>query len=166
MAKLRHKAAEEEEAEAEEDNQAGDSSDVQAAKDAASKAAAEAHLAKARLDMARPIIRKPIPPAPAEALVKDADGNDLTTIVLFYQYVEPPWTKKQHRKALCFVQQLGRQHGVTGRGRCAQEGLNCTLTGSALGVRAFCQGLRDWNPLFEETDFKFTDGLEHSKKFK
>jgi len=64
------------------------------------------------------------------------------------------------------VQELGREHSVTGRGRCAMEGLNCTLTGSAQGLRSFCQGLRDWNKLFMECDFKFTDGLDAKKKFK
>jgi hypothetical protein len=39
-------------------------------------------------------------------------------------------------------------------------GLNCTLTGTPDGVRAFCTKLREWNPLFNETDFKITDGLE------
>jgi len=51
-------------------------------------------------------------------------------------------------------------------GRCAAEGLNCTLTGQAKDLRAFCQGLRDWNPIFEETDFKITDGLDWTKRFK
>jgi len=125
----------------------------------------EEHLKDAKLDMARPIIRKPIPPPPKD-LGLDPNGEDPTTIVLFYQYVEPPWTVKQHRKALNFVMELGRKNGVTGRGRCAREGLNCTLTGNADGVRAYCQGLREWNELFEETDFKFTDGLEHKKRFK
>ena len=62
---------------------------------------------------------------------------------------------------------LGTQLGVCGRGRLAREGINCTLSGSAESVRAFCQGLRDWKPdLFNNTDFKFTDGLPNSKKFK
>jgi predicted sulfurtransferase len=112
------------------------------------------------LENAQPIVHLPIPPAP-EGLPADA-----CSLVLFYQYVEPPWTPAQHRHALRFVQELGRQHGVTGRGRCAMEGLNCTCTGPAEGLRAFCQGLRDWNKLFMECDFKFTDGLDAKKKFK
>ena len=35
-----------------------------------------------------------------------------------------------------------------------------------LQVRAFCVGLREWNPLFEETDFKLTDGLPPGQGFK
>lgn len=61
---------------------------------------------------------------------------------------------------------VSKAKGITGRGRCAAEGLNCTLTGTAEGIRAFAQGLRDWDPIFNETDFKFTDGLDYSKRFK
>ena len=66
------------------------------------------------------------------------------------------WTKTQHKKAQAFVIGLGARLGVTGRGRCSQEGLNCTLTGSPEGVRQWCGELRKWNPLFLETDFKLT----------
>ena len=76
------------------------------------------------------------------------------------------WTKTQHKKARSFVIGLGAKLNVTGRGRCAAEGLNCTLTGSPANIRKFCQGLRAWNPLFEETDFKLTDGLKAKERFK
>ncbi|CAK9002268.1 unnamed protein product [Durusdinium trenchii] len=116
--------------------------------------------------MARSVAGKKLPPVPLEAQQVGASGKLPTSIMLFYQYVEPAWTPKQHRRALTFVHDLGRRHGVTGRGRCSTEGLNCTLTGSAEGIRAFAQGLRDWDSLFDETDFKITDGLDHRKKFK
>jgi predicted sulfurtransferase len=112
------------------------------------------------LENAKPIIHLPIPEVP------DGLADDAISLVLFYQYVEPPWTPAQHKQALRFVQELGRKHKVTGRGRCAMEGLNCTCTGPAQGIRAFCQGLRDWNKLFMECDFKITDGLDNKKKFK
>ncbi|CAJ1451120.1 unnamed protein product [Effrenium voratum] len=115
--------------------------------------------------MARSVAHKRLPPVP-DGLRKDEKGRPPTSIMLFYQYVEPAWSAKQHRRALTFVHDLGRKHGVTGRGRCSAEGLNCTLTGTAEGVRAFAQGLRDWDALFDDTDFKITDGLEHHKKFK
>jgi rhodanese-related sulfurtransferase len=76
------------------------------------------------------------------------------------------WTKTQHKKARSFVIGLGAKLGVTGRGRCAAEGLNCTCTGSPDAIRKFCLGLRAWNPLFEETDFKLTDGLQSKERFK
>ena len=68
-----------------------------------------------------------------------------------YQYVEPAWTKRQHKKALTEINRLAKLHRVTGRGRCAPEGLNCTLTASAAGMRGFCYALRDWNPIFDAT---------------
>ena len=86
--------------------------------------------------------------------------------MLFYQYVEPRWTKKEHKQALAAVQALGAEHGVAGRGRCAPEGLNCTLTGTPEAVRGFCGGLRAWNAVFNNTDFKFTDGLAAHTAFK
>jgi hypothetical protein len=38
------------------------------------------------------------------------------------QYVEPMWTKGEHRRAMASVIKLGTDNGVTGRGRCAAEG--------------------------------------------
>uniref|UniRef100_A0A7S0FVE6 Rhodanese domain-containing protein n=1 Tax=Pyrodinium bahamense TaxID=73915 RepID=A0A7S0FVE6_9DINO len=114
---------------------------------------------------ARSVAHKPLPPVPADLRAEDPERPPVT-LMLFYQYVEPAWTPKQHRRALAFTMELGRKLGVTGRGRCAAEGLNCTLTGTAEGIRAFAQGLRDWDPIFDETDFKLTDGLDYSKRFK
>ena len=111
-------------------------------------------------EMAVPVIKRELPPVPP-GLAEDA-----VTLCLFYQYVEPMWTKTQHKKARSFVIGLGAKLNVTGRGRCAAEGLNCTLTGSPDNIRKFCMGLRAWNPLFEETDFKLTDGLAAKERFK
>ena len=91
---------------------------------------------------------------------------DAVSIALLYQYVEPAWTKKQHKAVLSKLNALAAEHGVTGRGRCAREGVNCTLTGAAAGLRAFCMALRTWDKLFEATDFKLEDGLEARMAFK
>jgi len=121
------------------------------------------------------------------------------SIVLFYQYKEPVWTDAEFQKALKLFLKIGRRFSVTGRGRIAPEGVNCTLTGpSAESVRGFCQALRDdWGvaedttggkgnknstnnnstnnngntkytdgDLFQQTDFKITDGLPHGQMFK
>jgi predicted sulfurtransferase len=113
-----------------------------------------------RPEAARSIAHNPLPPAPA-----DAAGQ--TSLVLFYQYVEPPWTPKEHKHALKTVIALGEKCAIKGRGRCAAEGLNCTLTGPPEALRRFCNGLREWQPaLFNETDFKFTDGLAAEHAFK
>ncbi|CAE7637353.1 STR6 [Symbiodinium sp. CCMP2456] len=62
--------------------------------------------------MARSIAGKKLPPVPAGlAGVRDEKGKPPTSIMLFYQYVEPAWTAKQHRRALSFVHDLGRKHG-------------------------------------------------------
>ena len=116
-------------------------------------------------EAARSVIHKPLPPLPT-AQQPDADGNLPVTLLLFYQYIEPAWTPKEHKAAVKFVLKLGRETEVCGRGRCAAEGLNCSLTGSAEGIRAFCEGLRRWKPIFLETDFKLTDGVPHAQRFK
>ena len=69
-------------------------------------------------------------PAPPEHL-GGGTSNKHCTICLFYQYKEPSWTTREHKAALNKVQQLAKQYAITGRGRCAPEGLNCTLTASA-----------------------------------
>ena len=88
------------------------------------------------------------------------------TICLFYQYKEPAWKTKEHKAALNKVTELATFHRVTGRGRCAPEGLNCTLTASANDLRAFCYALRKWDPIFNETDFKLEDGVSSSSRFR
>lgn len=145
-----------------------------------------------RPECARPVCHRPLPEPPA-----DLKPGTLTLVLFYREppgarpstagprarnrsrvaspharacvaeYVEPKWSEQQHREALRQVNAIGREHGVCGRGRCAAEGLNCTLTGSAAGVRGFCNGLRAWKPeLFNETDFKLTDGVAPKHGFK
>jgi predicted sulfurtransferase len=106
------------------------------------------------------VAHRPLPPLPANL------APDAVTICLCYQYKEPAWTKKQHTRALHHITQLATQHGITGRGRCAPEGLNATLTARAEPMRNFCYALRAWDALFEETDFKLTDGQAPSVLFR
>lgn len=88
------------------------------------------------------------------------------TICLFYQYKEPAWKTKEHKAALNKVTELATFHKVTGRGRCAPEGLNCTLTANANDLRAFCYALRSWDPDFDGTDFKLEDGVPNKNRFR
>ena len=97
------------------------------------------------------VARRDLPPIDPAVNVPDSDGNCPVSLVLFYQYKEPIWTNKEHKKALCFVTEAAKKNGICGRGRCAPEGLNCTLSGSADGIRAFCMALRGWDKIFEET---------------
>ena len=114
----------------------------------------------ARPQAARSVAHQPLPPAPSPPLGP-------VSLALFYQYVEPQWTEKEHKEAMKTVIGLGSKCGVKGRGRCAPEGLNCTITGPPDAVRAFCYGLRQWKPsIFDGTDFKITDGLAADQSFK
>lgn len=110
---------------------------------------------------ARSVAGLPLPPIPIE---HENDGTG--TILLFYQYAEPEWTEKEHKSMIKRVIGLGEKCRIQGRGRVAPEGLNCTLSGSPQGIRAFCEGLRVMDPLFLETDFKLTDGVPPKKLFK
>ena len=130
------------------------------------------------------VAHKALPPCPPQFA-----NDSYISILLFYQYIEPVWTEEQHRHALrqviqfatevsyviyhitCIlldhsVRHIVAQHNIKGRGRCAPEGLNCTLTGHAADVRNFCNALREWKTVFEETDFKITDGVDLSKGFR
>ena len=116
-----------------------------------------------RPEAARSVAFQPLPPLPPPP----PDPEKASALVLFYQYKEPHWTEKEHKQALKKVLAIGKEHGVTGRGRCAREGLNCTLTGTSEGIRGFCNGLRAWQPdLFNATDFKITDYFENRYVFK
>lgn len=103
---------------------------------------------------------RPLPAPPTNL------ASNTCTICLFYQYKEPAWKSKEHKAALNKVTDLAKEYGVTGRGRCAPEGLNCTLTASANDIRAFCYALRDWDSSFDETDFKLEDGIENKHRFR
>jgi predicted sulfurtransferase len=115
-------------------------------------------------EAARSVAGRALPPVPR--LERDSNGNFPVSLVLFYQYVEPAWNELEHRAALNFVIKLAQKHKINGRGRCAPEGLNCTLSGSAADIRAFCLGLRSWDKTFEQTDFKISDGIYYGKRFK
>lgn len=108
---------------------------------------------------AKPVCHKDLPHV-------DEANTNLGSILLFYQYIEPQWTKAEHKIALKKVIEIGTSFNITGRGRVAQEGLNCTLTGRPNDIRSFCYGLRTWMSVFNETDFKITDGVPLSKMFK
>ncbi len=143
------------------------------------------------VDQSLSVAGRPLPAAPTTKSNSDDRNSDSNkggaSIVLFYQYKEPVWTEQEFQRALKLFLSIGRRFSMTGRGRIAPEGVNCTLTGpSAAKVRGFCQALRDeWGVvggerkignenetvysdrnLFQATDFKITDGLPQSQKFK
>ena len=110
-------------------------------------------------DNAKSVAGKPLPAIPPA-------HKHAGSILLFYQYQEPAWTSKEHKQVLKDVIKIGETHKITGRGRVAPEGLNCTLSGDPQDIRDFCNALRKYNHLFQNTDFKITDGVARSQLFK
>ena len=84
------------------------------------------------IEASKSVINKPLPEIPNNL------KPNAVTICLCYQYKEPAWSKKQHKIAITQISKLAANHNITGRGRCAREGLNCTLTASAENMRKFC----------------------------
>lgn len=122
---------------------------------------------RVRREHARSVARRPLPPPPPPSSAGTAVTGAEGSLVLFYQYREPPWTESEHKKALKEVLRLASLHNVRGRGRVAPEGVNCTLScASPQSLRDFCRALRDWDDLFQETDFKFTDHVPRRQLFK
>ncbi|KAL7559034.1 hypothetical protein ACA910_016376 [Epithemia clementina (nom. ined.)] len=125
------------------------------------------------------VLKDPVADAPAAdsvAPIADSDAQDIpsssslssssVTLLLFYQYVEPPWTNEEYKLALTEVERLGNLADLTGRMRVAKEGLNCTLTGSRQGILNFCRSLRRWKPeSFLATEFKLTHHVHASQRF-
>jgi predicted sulfurtransferase len=110
----------------------------------------------------RPLVESSALPAGVEL---DPNVHSVS-LLLFYQYVEPPWTDSIYKRVKEEVYQIGTTSGVSGRMRVAKEGLNCTLTGTADAVRQFCHTLRTWKPEhFNETEFKLTHHLVDKHKF-
>ena len=89
------------------------------------------------------------------------------SLLLFYQYVEPPWDESTYDKMLKELQKLGKRLNLTGRMRVAKEGLNCTLTASHDSIMEYCQTLQTLRPNdFKKTEFKVTQDLPQPQKFR
>lgn len=98
---------------------------------------------------------------------KDVSQQSTTTLLLFYQYIEPVLDDDAYQAVWHLVQAAGEANAITGRMRVAQEGLNCTLTGSYDSIRAWCKALREFEngKYFGETEFKLTDNLPNGQAF-
>lgn len=89
------------------------------------------------------------------------------TILLFYGYVTPPWTRAEHDAVMNFAWEVLTRYGCTGRLRCAREGLNGTLTGPHDGIRGWTRELAATYPEhFGKTDFKYVDNQPDSQMLK
>jgi len=98
---------------------------------------------------------------------KDISQQSSTTLLLFYQYIEPVLDEDAYQAVWHHVQAAGEANAITGRMRVAHEGLNCTLTGSYDGIRSWCKALREFEDgkYFGETEFKLTDNLPNGQAF-
>jgi hypothetical protein len=104
--------------------------------------------------------------APVEPVMTEEEVKAAVTLLLFYAYVEPEWTKREYTDAIAWAKDASARHEVSGRLRVAPEGFNGTMTGSYHGMRAFCQEMREWKPVvFGKTEFKLTDGLRDGLHF-
>lgn len=95
-------------------------------------------------------------------------------LVLFYQYVSPPWSESKVSQLLVYLQKIVEtRQTLGGRIRVAPEGLNATVSSvDAEGVDAettlhyFCQDLKNFDSVFEQTDFKFITDQPPDRHFK
>jgi len=96
----------------------------------------------------------------------DEEHNHSLTLLLFYQYIEPVWDDDTYDKILRDLKKLGTSLELTGRMRCAKEGLNCSLTGAHSSILEYTRALRQLRPNdFGETEFKLTTDLPLAQKF-
>ena len=101
---------------------------------------------------------------PTENQARSTSNN--VSLLLFYQYVEPPWSNDMYKEVLSYVEKLGIRLGLTGRMRVAKEGLNCTLTADMEATFRFCKALRTYKPnCFTDTEFKVTHHLPVAQRF-
>jgi len=97
---------------------------------------------------------------------------DQVTILLFYAYCKPQFSRYEQDEALNFCDGILRENEVSGRLRLGREGFNGTLTGSYDSIRTFVAGLRSqWPKTFGENgdcynNFKYVDGLPPNQKLK
>ena len=104
------------------------------------------------------------------------DGK--ASIVLFYQYVNPRWPQSVVDSLIKFLLEIASHRpNIGGRIRVAQEGVNATISAgddtssdgsyisAATTLRHLTKDLRRFDPVFEQTDFKFIDSLSGDRHF-
>jgi predicted sulfurtransferase len=99
--------------------------------------------------------------------------NPKSSLVLFYQYTTKKWSQLQLKLLMTYLSTIAKQRNIGGRVRVSQEGVNATISSVDLpGVSAqatlrhLAQDLRNFDPIFENTDFKYLDNLPPDRHFK
>ena len=88
------------------------------------------------------------------------------TITLFYHYVTPLWNESRKNDAQRFLETFGEECNIGGRLRVAREGLNATLSGPRENIDKFLNGLKAFEPQFQNTEFKHVHDLPEDRAFK
>lgn len=114
--------------------------------------------------------------------IKDLDESKLknprASLALFYQYTEKTkkWSPHKVKILMTYLSTIANKRNIGGRIRVAQEGVNATLSAVDMptenGLTAFetlrhvVQDLKNFDSVFEDTDFKFIDDLPADRHFK
>mmetsp|Transcript_23377 Transcript_23377/g.46923 ORF Transcript_23377/g.46923 Transcript_23377/m.46923 type:complete len:783 (-) Transcript_23377:32-2380(-) len=119
--------------------------------------------------------------------IQDLPKEPKASLVLFYQYVNPPWSQAKVSSLLTYLTNIAKTHrpNIGGRIRISTEGVNATVSAAsteesnksdsdidpkfeaAQTIRHFTEDLRNFDPVrFAETDFKFIDDLSADRHFK
>ena len=99
------------------------------------------------------------------------------SILLFYQYALPQWTKQRRDQLINHIMRIARDKknlmNLGGRIRVAQEGVNATISGTYDSVRelvkeliAFDPNVFDHNLNKEKDNYKYIDNLSLDRAFK
>ena len=100
---------------------------------------------------------------------QDTVARKSCSLVLFYQYVTPQWSQTKVDRLVQLLVYIGKKRKLGGRIRVAKEGINATVSSldAGYGVRYLTEDLKRFDEKgFEETDFKFIDGLSGDRHFK
>jgi len=107
----------------------------------------------------------------------EAQETRTSSLVLFYQYANPPFRQSQVRQLMTYLTSVAKVRNLGGRVRVSNEGVNCTLSSlatdrsasvpsAAANLRHFASDLRSFSPVFNDTDFKYIDDLPPDRHFK
>lgn len=115
---------------------------------------------------------------PVQGIDKDKTKNPKSSLVLFYQYTEKQkkWSPHLVKLLMTYLSTIAKKRNLGGRIRVATEGVNATLSAvdmptkdgisASETLRHVAQDLKNFDPVFQETDFKFIDDLTPDRHFK
>lgn len=126
---------------------------------------------------------------------KVVEEEPKSSLVLFYQYVSPPWSPAKVASLLAYLTKVAKhRNNIGGRIRVSTEGVNATVSAASVSIesddpdgrevvtqfvdnptafraaqtlRHFAEDLRHFDPIaFATTDFKYVDNLTADRHFK